>query len=339
MKKGGWIRISSVIAGALLILIFFTACEQTKYDLLDQESAGVWTLYNSANSDLPGNYIWDLQLDQQGNLWVACNGNGVAVYGNNTWQVYTTQNSSLLSDSVTTVDQIADGSMLIGTKNGYSVRSSAGVWKNYTDPAVTTMRISTVKVTSTGKVWIGTYNEGLYIDEGAGLVHNSSGFDVYAIEEDKSGNIWLGSNYGLIKWNGIAWENINVTKNLPEGPVTALLSDTKGRMWIGIYGNKEVYRIVNSKLDSLSLMNGPFGNVIWDICEDIKGDIWFATWYDGLIRYDGVIPHAYKEYNVTDGEGNSIIEDFVNCIEKDEDGNMWFGLDSKGLIKYTLPLK
>jgi ligand-binding sensor domain-containing protein len=200
------------------------------------------------------------------------------------------------------------------------------------------MRISAVTVTSTGKLWIGTYDEGFYVDEGAGLIHTSTGFNVYAIEEDKNGNIWLGSDFGLAKWNGYAWEYINDTRNLPAGSVTALLSDSKDRMWIGIYGKNKIYRINNSKLDSLTLMNGPFGNEIWDICEDQKGDIWFATYWDGLIRYDGVVPHAYKEYNVIDGNGDNIIEDFVNCIEVDKDGNMWFGLYSKGLIKYTLPL-
>jgi ligand-binding sensor domain-containing protein len=118
--------------------------------------------------------------------------------------------------------------------------------------------------------------------------------------------------------------------------VTSLYLDSKERLWIGVLNSDKVYLRENSGIRGISLMTGLPGNEIWDICEDKKGDMWFATYGGGLIRYDGVVPHSYKSYNAFTSE--VFAEDEVNCIVKDNDGNMWFGLTTKGLVKYTLPL-
>jgi ligand-binding sensor domain-containing protein len=78
-------------------------------------------------------------------------------------------------------------------------------------------------------------------------------------------------------------------------------------------------------------MNGTIGMFVMDIYEDRNGDMWFATWFDGLIYYDWVIPVSYKKFN-------GFFEDDVNSIGEDKYGNLWFGLYSKGLAKYSLPL-
>ena len=39
-----------------------------------------WTVYDTANSDLPDNWIWGLAIDDQGNIWIGTLGGGLAVY-------------------------------------------------------------------------------------------------------------------------------------------------------------------------------------------------------------------------------------------------------------------
>jgi ligand-binding sensor domain-containing protein len=333
MKEMKGVKYSLAGAGVLIILLCLTACEGTEYDLLDPESAGVWTLYNSSNSALPGNKIWDMAVDRQGDLWVTCYGNGLARYSSGTWITYSTANSQILSNSVTAVEATNDGSIIIGTSNGVTVRNAAGVWSSYKDPAVTTMDINSVKVTADGLLWVGTEGEGFYIADASGYEKVTlSGIEsVNAIEEDTKDNVWLGTNNGLIKWDGTNLTQYTTADGLPDNDISALFFDSKQKLWIGTFGSKVVSWLDNSGIHTLSLLNGIEGNVVWDICEDKKGDIWFATYTDGVIRYDGVVPHSYKEYN-------AFYEDNVNCITKDNDGNMWFGLASKGLVKYTLPL-
>jgi ligand-binding sensor domain-containing protein len=84
-------------------------------------------------------------------------------------------------------------------------------------------------------------------------------------------------------------------------------------------------------MHQLNLMAGADSVNIRDIFEDRAGNVWFATGRNGLIKYDGVLPYSFKEFN-------GFPEDKVNCIAEDKDGNLWFGLESKGVVKYSLPI-
>lgn len=336
MKKINRVGYSLANAVTLILLICFTSCENTNYDLLDPDSAGVWTQYTANNSELPGNKVNDIVADNSGNMWIACAGKGLVKYVNGTWTKYNTLNSSILSDSVTAIESTTDGRIIVGTTNGIAILNASGQWSSYKDPLVSTMEINSVRMVSDGSLWVGTYDQGFYINASSVYTHSPSGFTVYTFEEDNAGNVWMGTSYGLLKWNGTAWTNITSTEGLPAGSVTSLCIDSKGRVWIGVLGANKVYWRNNSGIHALSLMTGSAGIEIKDICEDKNGDIWFATNGSGLIRYDGVVPHSYKSYNAFTSELFS--EDNVNCITKDKEGNMWFGFTTKGLVKYTLPL-
>ncbi len=336
MKKINRIKYSIADVVILILLICFTSCENNDYDLLDPDSAGVWTLYDAGNSELPGNDVYDVEVDATGSLWVASYGKGIAKYANGAWTKYNISNSGILSNNVTAIESKSDGSIIVGTTNGIAIMNGSGQWSSYKDPLVTTMDVNSVRLTSDGSIWVGTNNEGFYINEATIYSHSPSGFTVYSFEEDKSGNVWMGSSNGLYKWNGTSWTNISGTGGLPSGSVTSLRIDSKERLWIGVQNTDKVYLRDNSGIREISLMTGLTSIYIWDICEDKNGDMWFATYGGGLIRYDGVVPHSYKTYNAfTSGV---FAEDDVNCIAMDNDGNMWFGLTTKGLVKYTLPL-
>jgi ligand-binding sensor domain-containing protein len=336
MKKARFVDYLSRMAAIFFILGYLTGCEKTDYDLKDPDTAGVWTQFTSGNSGLPGNEVWDMEVDMTGNLWVTCYGSGLAKYSNGTWTKFNTSNSAILSNNVTAIESTSDGRIIVGTSNGVAILNASGQWSSYKDPLVTTMDVYSVRMISDGSLWVGTYNEGFYINEATVYSHSPSGFTVYSFEEDQSGNVWMGTSNGLLKWDGISWTNISNTAGLPAGSVTSLCVDSKNRLWIGVLNADKVYRLDNTGINGISLMTGLAGNEIWDICEDKNGDIWFATYGGGLIRYDGVVPHSYKTYNAfTSG---LFAEDEINCIVKDKDGNMWFGLTTKGLVKYTLPL-
>lgn len=321
-------------SGIILIILCLTECEKTEYPLLDPGTAGTWTQYKSGTSEIPGNLVWDIEFYEK-NLWVSFLGKGVGVYTNGAWTFYNASNSYILNNYITDLEITPAGDVLMGTPVGICMRTAAGEWLYVRDESVDAMYVNKVKYTSAGNIWIGTKGEGFYVDFGNGFRHYKlTGFEnVNAIEEDRNGNIWLGTDNGLLKYNGSVLSLVfNTTNGLPSNSVTALFLDKKNNLWIGTYGGVTVSWINPAgEINQLNLRNSIAGNYIMDIYQDREGNLWFATWIDGLIKYDGVTPYSFKKYN-------GFFEDNVNCIHEDNSGNLWIGLWSQGLIKYTLPL-
>jgi ligand-binding sensor domain-containing protein len=313
------------------LLMLFIACERTEYELLDPATAGQWILYTTADG-LPGNQVRDIKMDSRQNLWITCPGYGAAKYDYKDWTYYRTTTSDIHNDGVICLDESADGSVIFGTSDGLSILSDNNTWSSYVDPT-TDLFVNTIKVASNGWIWVGTRDEGFYVDNGSGFIKvlNTQYKNINVIEEGNRGNIYLGTDNGIIKWDGLSYSYIDTTSGLPDNRVTAMHFDGKERLWIGTDAGKNVSWIDLEGIHKVNLMTGTDSVRIKDICEDRRGDIWFATFRNGLIRYDGVIPHSFKEYN-------GFPENDIYSIAEDKNGNLWFGLYSKGLVKYTLSI-
>lgn len=317
----------------IFILAAFATCEKNEYDLLDPDSAGTWTLFNT-DTGLPSNQVTDITRDSRGNLWVTFESNGAAKFANGVWTYYRTSNSDILSNAATTVAPATDGSVIIGTTDGISILNSTGNWISYRDPLVTSMFINCVRVTSNGWVWLGTLTQGFYYERGIGFeqVKLTNHNNIRAIEEDIDNKVWLGTENGLIRWVDGNMTVFTMSEGLHNNDITSLYSDSKNRLWVGASSGSRVTYIQNGEISQVSLMSGTQETNIRDIHEDRRGDVWFATHNGGLVRFDGVVSHSYK---VSSG----FYENDINCIGEDHDGNLWFGLRNKGLVRYTLPIQ
>jgi len=313
-------------------LIMLISCEQDP-DLLNPNSAGTWEVFNASNA-LPGNNIRDIKLDSQGNLWFACYGSGVAMYDGSSWTTYNTSNSNILSNNITCIEEDHEGDMWFGTSNGISFLVDGTDWYYLQDPVIQ-YYINTIKRDSYGWVWTGTNGNGYIVYDGdfyfSTLYPVPELNVVNVIEEDASGDIWLGTDFGVLKWNWSQWDWITSDNGLPYDEVWSLFSDSKGRMWIGTAGGATTAYYSNNSIKDISLFNGQSFIVITDIFEDRRGDIWFATWFDGIIKYDGVFSESFKEFN-------GFLEDDVEAVAEDRNGNLWIGTYSKGAVRYNLPV-
>jgi ligand-binding sensor domain-containing protein len=320
-----------LIAGLLLFLLLTNACQRNNYDLLDPATAGVWTFYDTSTG-LPSNQVRDIKLDSKNNLWFTFPGYGIAKYDNKNWTYFRTGTTPLLNDGVICTAEEPDGKIIFGTSNGLSILATNNVWSSYLDP-VTSMYVTNIKVASNGSIWVGTQGQGFYVNNGSGFTKNFTDQfkNVNVIEEGIQGNIYIGTDNGIIKWDGTNYSYLTTSDGLPNNKVTSMHLDRKDRLWIGTDGGETVSWIDNNGVHQLNLMTGSDSLFVKAIWEDRKGDLWFATFNNGLIRYDGVIPHSLKE-------SNGFRENKVYSIGEDKYGNLWFGLYSKGLAKYTLPI-
>jgi ligand-binding sensor domain-containing protein len=317
---------------ATIVFIIVISCQRNDYDLLDPDSAGKWTLFTTVDG-LPSNQVRDINLDSKGNIWFTFPGYGSASYDDDQWTFYRTATTPILNDEVICTAETASGEIIFGTADGLSILSDNNVWSSYND-TTNTLYVNTIKVASNGWICIWTLDKGFYVNEGSGFKRIdtvAASADVNVIEEGRSGNIYIGTNNGLIEWDGSEYSFLTTSDGLPDNKVNSLLYDSKERLWVGMDAGRTASWIDDNGIHQLNLMTGKDSVSITDICEDRSGNIWFATMGDGVIRYNGIVPDSFLGTN-------GFPEDEVLCIGEDKYGNLWFGLNSKGLVRYTLPI-
>jgi ligand-binding sensor domain-containing protein len=138
---------------------------------------------------------------------------------------------------------------------------------------------------------------------------------VSTIYEDKTGNIWLGANGGVSRYDGKSFRNFTTTGALSTNDVTSIMEYKRGKFWFGTRGYTYVY---DGKTFTVFTNNdGKTFTDVWSIIEDKKGNIWLGG-RDGLWRYDGS--------TFTHFTGN-----FVGYVYEDKKGNIWTsGASEKG---------
>lgn len=159
---------------------------------------------------------------------------------------------------------------------------------------------------------------------------SDNGSSIHAIAEDKKGNIWFGTDYGAVKYDGKTFRSYTEKDGLSNIRVgrKSILIDKSGNIWVGTQGG--VFRYIPSadtkggKCFSLFDLLPPIK--VKDIMEDKIGNIWFASQDNGVFRYDG---KAIK--NITDKAG--LGDNSVGGMAQDKTGNFWFTMKG-GICRY-----
>ena len=211
---------------------------------------------------------------------------------------------------------------------------------------VSSARFFSVLEDRKGNLWFGSIGSGVYYYDGKsfqnfttkeGLVNNEIG----CIYQDKTGNIWLGANGGVSRYDGKFFRNYMMNGHSmvedstgktfpdftrPSNDVNSIIEDKTRKFWFGTNGNTFVY---DGKVFTVLTHDGkPFTNVR-TIIEDKKGNIWLGG-SDGLWRYNG-------------STFTNVTENFVGYIYEDKNGNIWTGstraIGETNKIRYFLIMR
>lgn len=89
----------------------------------------------------------------------------------------------------------------------------------------------------------------LHFTQKDGLPSNT----VYSVTQDKDGYLWIGTDAGVSKFDGINFKNYTVEDGLPSNEVFQVFCDSKNRIWLSTMSNEVVYiyrdKIINKDLD------------------------------------------------------------------------------------------
>jgi signal transduction histidine kinase/ligand-binding sensor domain-containing protein len=157
---------------------------------------------------------------------------------------------------------------------------------------------------------------------------------ITALAQDARGLIWIGTQGGLVRYDGYRFRkfvhNINDPFSIAGDYVNALLAAKDGRLWVGTLSDGvSVFdpaterfthiRHDEKKSDSLG------GGMIWDLAEDQQGGIWIAT-EQGLHH----LPRSSKRLVqfTHASHSHSLMDDKVRSLLWDKTGRLWVGSNS-----------
>ncbi len=147
---------------------------------------------------------------------------------------------------------------------------------------------------------------------------------IYDIAQDKDGYIWIGTDEGVVRFDGIKFDRFNKinTKNIKNNSITALFVAHDGTLWMGTFGGGvTLYDYKEKTFSSYTTQNGLSNDFIWTITQDHQKNIWLGTVGGGIICFKN---NQFKSYTTKDGLSNNIIND----IFEDYKGNLWIGTEN-----------
>ena len=149
---------------------------------------------------------------------------------------------------------------------------------------------------------------------------------VLSIAQTPDGYIWLGTEEGLARFDGVRFENFDRQNSaLSDNFVEALLVDHKGTLWVGTQNG--LNRLQGEKFFVYDMRLGFPHYAIKALFEDTKGRLWIGT--DG----GGLVCMKNSHFSIFD-KSKGLIDNSVFSITEDRDGYIWAATHN-GLSRFS----
>lgn len=238
----------------------------------------------------------------------------------------------LPSDSVTAVIQTRDGFLWLGTSAGLAWFDGVKFTRVNLDAAHNTnspVYITALCEDSHGHLWIGTQHDGLmelaqgkmrHYTQTQGLVNDT----VTSLAAGGDGQVWIGSNAGLSRWDGRHFDVFTKRDGLPDDAVSGINVARSGAVWITT--RIGMCRFINGHIAAYAFQTESQGRSpeYLGAYEDRRGNLWaFGDTY--LINLaEG------KRFNYFRSSESASVRIWSLC--EGGNGRLWIGTSGRGLF-------
>lgn len=143
---------------------------------------------------------------------------------------------------------------------------------------------------------------------------------ITCIAQSREGYLWLGSQEGLIKFDGKHPHVFKKDDGLSFTEVSALYFDNEGVLWIG-HRNGKLSFLKKNRVDTFALNNALGNEKITGLFSDTPNSLWIATYGAGLFHYNGT---SLEHFTTENGLG----DDLIYSIAFDGKQSLWLGTDA-----------
>lgn len=169
---------------------------------------------------------------------------------------------------------------------------------------------------------------------------------VRSISVDSSGNIWIGSDGGLLRIHhgSVAPPNSSIDcdtiHGLPCDSIAGIVTGKSGRVWVGMRdgsfgwidaGDRRLHQIPPLLLPRSALPGT-------SLAEDHNGNLWVGTQRNGLYRWHSTQKRWQRFLVHSTGSGGTYT-DLIASVIVDRSGVLWVLTNSRGLLRHVPSLK
>ncbi|RAW03252.1 ligand-binding sensor domain-containing protein [Pseudochryseolinea flava] len=315
------------------------------------------------STTLTHNWVWTVEEDVDGNLWVGTF-QGLCKYLRNEDRFVQYYHNS------------EDPHSISGNRPNYILRdkknrlwiSSWNSGLNLYDPKTNRFQrfqydeddkhslsdnaVRTLYCDHRGTIWVGTWNGGLNkVIENEKGIHfqrfnekseygTDGGKRITSISEDHDRNLWIGSyGDGIVKLDA----SRTMFARLPgfeANDVNKIVTDATGNTWVGTNSGLRIYHHNSDRVEFLQhnprVESGISSNVIYAIMQDRSGIVWIAG--NGLDKYDPR-KNLFETYRHNPDDAQSLGQNVVWSFCEDDEGYVWVGTESGPLNVFDPVLK
>lgn len=197
---------------------------------------------------------------------------------------------------------------------------------------------SAVSATRDGAIWLGTHGGGLWrfdpaTEQFTTFVHEPqnphslSDNLIYALCEDRTGFLWVGTDQGLNRLDRATGQFTRFL-NDPSNPASlsynliwTLHEDRAGRLWIGTGNGLNRFDPATQQFHRITEKDGLASANIIGVLEDAQGQLWLGT-MKGVTRFDPATK-TIRHYDASDGLANNEVAQ--NAYYQNRAGVLFFG--------------
>ncbi len=289
---------------------------------------------------LPGNpnylnssIVYAIWIDDKENIWLGTEDGGINIYNprTKTYSYLTAdkgQKNSLSKNCIKAFLDDGKGNLWVGTYMGGIdvVDLQTGKITNYqhnpdAKNSLSDNRVWDLCFDRHGQMWIATTRGIDRFDPASkSFIHYpqfSGGEQIFWIEPDSNGNLWMGSIDEIIIFNP---ENNTTTRYFEHS--RSMYEDKSNRIWITTLDNGiALYSVGSGPLKYYNEESGLANNQALCILEDKQNNLWIST-TNGLSKFDPA-KEVFQSFSSKDGLGNN--QFCYGAAYKNKSGDLLFG--------------
>ncbi len=280
---------------------------------------GGYARFSSTNG-LPHDWVRSLGEDSEGGIWIGTGG-GLSVARERSIGMIAApdrfQGRTLLG-----VHAAKNGDLWIATEGAgiYRLNQGQGQWQRWgAEEGLGNLFVWSIVEDTRGRIFAGSWGGGIFEFDGQRF-QQPGGFakeltPITAMLADPDGSIWVGTQQGVVRWNGDRVERLGA--ELPRADVRCLARTPDGTLWFGMSGGG-LGRLQKGRITVFHRTDGLPNDYVWSLLPDEDGTLWIGTFGGGLGRWRG------GKFS-TIGESQGLPSSVISALADDGSGQLWIG--------------